>query len=358
MKRADPDTAPEYASTPLPASGCPDHPVQGDVATGIERAVAVLQAARTPLLLCHRSPDGDTIGAALALAEALRALGRSPTIACADPLPPSLLFVPDSQTVGHAVGEQADLLVTVDISDPAMLGELRADVERLRGSRTLLNIDHHASDTEYGDLNVVDVTAASTAEIVFDLVAKLGVPISQTMATALLTGIINDTHSFQNANTSPRAMQTAASLVSSGADPATITYHLLLRRRPQAALLWGQTLATMRFDDDGHVLSAFATAEMVAQCAAEPADLDGIVEFMRNVDGVDLAFLLKGAGENLYKASVRTTTRVDAVDLTAPFGGGGHRRAAGCDLTGTPDSARAALLRRYDELVGKVPPPP
>jgi phosphoesterase RecJ-like protein len=254
--------------------------------------------------------------------------------------------------IGLVPPEDSDLLVTVDVSDPGMLGSLRADFERLRACRPLLNIDHHASDTRYGDVNVVDVTAASTAEIVFDLLRLLGVAIDTPMATALLTGIINDTHSFQNANTSPRALHTAAALVAAGAQPSVITYHVLLRRRPQAALLWARTLATMRLDDNGRVASAVATSEMLEACQGETADLDGIVEFLRNIDGVDMAFLLKQAPEGHFKASVRTTGRVDAVALTAPFGGGGHRRAAGCDLAGPPDAARAALIARYHELVG------
>ena len=318
----------------------------------LHAAAATLRAAQRPVLFCHRSPDGDTVGAAIALAMALRKLDRRPVVVCADPLPPSLAFVPQSDEIGAVPPEDPDLLVTVDISDPGMLGTLRADFERLRACRTLLNIDHHASDTRYGDVNVVDVTAASTAEIVFDLVHILGVAIDTPMATALLTGIINDTHSFQNANTSPRALHTAAVLIAAGAEPAAITYHVLLRRRPQAALLWARTLATMRLDDQGRVASAVATSAMLEDCQAAATDLDGIVEFLRNIDGVDMAFLLKQAPDGAFKASVRTTGRVDAVELTAPFGGGGHRRAAGCDLAGPPDAARAALIARYHELVG------
>jgi phosphoesterase RecJ-like protein len=316
----------------------------------LEVAAAALCAARRPLLFCHRSPDGDTVGAALGLAMGLRRLGLEPVVVCPDALPSYLTFVPESDSITSRIPDDPDLLVTVDISDPGMLGPMRADLELLRPGRTLLNIDHHASDTEYGDLNVVDVTAASTAEIIFDLLAVLGVPVEQPIATALLTGIINDTHSFQNANSSERAFDTAAQLVAAGAQPSPIAYNLLLRRRPQAAMLWARTLSTMRFDDEGHVVSAFATAEMMSECGADTEDMDGIVEFMRNIDGVDLAFLLKGLPDGSFKVSIRTSCAVDAVELTAPFGGGGHRRAAGCDLPGPAESARARLLDRYREL--------
>lgn len=326
------------------------------MAAQVADAAATLRAARRPLLFCHRSPDGDTVGAALALAAGLQALGAEPSVVCADPLPPSVTFVPASETITAQVPPDPDLLVTIDISDPGMLGAMRPEFERLRQGRVLLNIDHHASDAEYGDRNLVDTAAASTAEIVHDLLGVLGVAIDEAMATALLTGIINDTHSFQNANTSPRALNTAASLVALGANPSLITYHLLLRRRPQAALLWGRTLATLRLDDEGRVASAYATLEMLQECNADTSDLDGVVEFLRNIDGVDLAFLLKGAPDNTFKASVRTTGRVDAVELTAPFGGGGHRRAAGCDLAGPPDAARAALLDRYHQLISGTQP--
>lgn len=321
----------------------------------LRAAASTLRGAQRPLLFCHRSPDGDTVGAAVALAMALRSLGKEPAIACADALPPSVTFVPESDCISPALPPDADLLVTVDCSDPNMLGGLRPEMERLRAGLTLLNIDHHASDTEYGDVNLVDPTAASTAEIVYDLLGELGVRIDEAMSTALLTGIINDTHSFQNANSSPRAFSTSAALVAAGANPSLIAYNLLLRRRPQAALLWGRTLGTMRLDDEGRVASAYATYEMLQECRGETTDLDGVVEFLRNVDGIDLAFLLKGMPDGSFKASVRTTGRVDAVDLTAPFGGGGHRRAAGCDLAGPADAARAALIARYHELVSQAP---
>lgn len=316
-------------------------------------AAALLRAARRPLLFCHRSPDGDTAGAALGLAMALRQLGQEPAVVCADELPPSLAFLPGSDSIIRTLPESPDLLVTIDISDPGMLGTMQAEMARLRTGRTLLNIDHHASDTAYGDLNVVDTAAASTAEIIYDLVGLLGIAIDRSMAMALLTGIINDTHSFQNANTSSRALATAAALVAAGGEADTITYNILLRRRPQAALLWGRTLSTLRLDDEGRAASAIATTAMFEESDAETPDLDGIVEFLRNIDGVDLAFLLKQAPDGHFKASVRTTERVDAVEMTAPFGGGGHRRAAGCDLPGPPDAARDALLARYHELLGQ-----
>lgn len=343
----------ESAASPAAVAAASSDP---RLAAQLAEAVATLSAARRPVLFCHRSPDGDTVGAALALAAGLRALGAEPSVVCADPLPPSVTFVPASETITPQLPLDPDLLVSIDISDPGMLGAMRPEFERLRQGRTLLNIDHHASDTEYGDRNLVDTTAASTAEIVYDLLAFLGVPVDDAMATALLTGIINDTHSFQNANTSPRALQTAAALVDLGANPALITYHLLLRRRPQAALLWGRALATLQLADEGRVASAYATPQMLEECGADTSDLDGVVEFLRNIDGVDLAFLLKGVPDGSYKASVRTTARVDAVELTAPFGGGGHRRAAGCDLPGPADAARTALLARYEQLVGGMQP--
>jgi len=336
---------PDPAEEPLGEGVRPDH-------AHVEEVARVLGAAQRPLLFCHRSPDGDTIGAALALAMALRARGAAPTIACSDPLPPSLLFLPQSALVVTSPTEDPDLLVSVDVSDPGLLGTMKADLERLRldGPRTLVNIDHHASDPLYGDVNLVDVTAASTAEIVYDLVTALGVTLTRDMAMAMLTGIINDTHSFQNANSSSRALGVASTLVAAGADAALVSYNLLLRREPQAALLWGQVLATLRLDDGGRAASAIATAEMLRACNAATTDLDGVVEFIRGIDGVDLAFLLKPAAEGHFKASIRTSERVDAVLLTGAFGGGGHRRAAGCDLDGPVDVARERLLARYREL--------
>lgn len=338
-------TSPDPAEEPLGEGVRPDRVYVDEVAR-------LLSAAQRPLLFCHRSPDGDTIGAALALALALRAKGAQPVIVCADPLPPSLLFLPQSDLVGTTLPDDPDLLVSVDVSDPGLLGAMKDDLERLRldGPRTLVNIDHHASDPLYGDVNLVDATAASTAEIIYDLVTALDVALTRDMAMAMLTGIINDTHSFQNTNSSSRAFGVASALVAAGADAAVISFNLLLRREPQAALLWGQVLATLRLDDSGRAASAVATLEMLRACNATTTDLDGVVEFIRGIDGVEMAFLLKPAADGHFKASIRTSDQIDAVLLTSVFGGGGHRRAAGCDLDGPVDVARERLLARYREL--------
>lgn len=311
---------------------------------------ASLRAARQVVVLTHRNPDGDAIGSATALAAGLRVLGAQAQVVCPDPLAPNLLTIPDA---GAVVADLHDhehaLLVSVDVSDQKLLAPLPAADPAFFAARPSVNIDHHVSNLRFARQNYVDPTAASAAEIIYQLLRRLDVPIDARLATQLLYGFVNDTHSFQNSNTTPRTLHMTAELVEAGADLSTITFNLLLARSPAAAQLWAQALPTLAFADSGRVATMVVSLDALAAAGAALSDADGLVEFLRAIRDVDLGVLYKQVQADLFRLSMRTTERVDATRIACAFGGGGHRRAAGCDVRGALPDVQQRVLRAYAE---------
>jgi phosphoesterase RecJ-like protein len=314
----------------------------------LTEAAALLQQAQSLVFLTHRSPDGDSIGSATALAAALQSHGKAVTIVCPDPLPDYLLAIPGAPAVVNAMPDgPCDLVVAIDVSDPRLLVPLPAADAAFFAHRPSLNLDHHASNLHFARYNYVDPQAAAASEIVAALAALLDVRLTPDLATDVLYGIVNDTHSFQNSNTTPHTLRLSAAMVEAGADLASIVYQLLLARRMESARLWALVLPTLSTEDHDRV--AFLTVSLAAQDAsgATLVDADGLVEFLRNIRGVDLAVLFKEVAPDAYKLSLRTTEAVDATVVAGAFGGGGHKRASGCEARGSLPAIRETLLAAY-----------
>ena len=321
---------------------------QEESADNLAAAVALLRAVKRPAILVHRNPDGDCIGSALALAEGLQATGAAAVVISPDPLTGELLTIPGAEAV--QVGDvrlEPDLWVTVDVSDPKLLEPLRAAGERFFPERPSLNIDHHLSNLRYAQVNYVDDTAASAAEIIHVLLQALHVPLDKRAATQLLFGIVNDTHSFQNSNTTAHTLRVTADLLERGAALDTVVYHLLLERTATSARLWAHVLPTLTFYEGGSVASLVVSSEALTAAGATVQDADGLVEFLRNIRGVSLAVLLKQIGESRFRLSLRSDDTVDSTVIAAVFGGGGHRRAAGCDADGSAATVLATIVQAF-----------
>ena len=313
----------------------------------IEGAASLLRASARPLLLTHRNPDGDAIGSVTALAAALRGLGKLPQIACPDPLSPVLLAIPEADAIGNGLGDDWDLVVSVDVSDPQMLRPLVAAEPGWMSAHHSLNIDHHLSNMRYARANLVAVHAASAAEIIYDLVRALGASVDRRMATQLLYGFVNDTHSFQNSNTTPRTLRVAADLLETGADLSRVIFDLLLSRRIPNAQLWSRVLPTLAFDAGQRMTSLVVSQQALALAGATMPDADGLVEFLFSIQGVQLAVLYKELGPDSFRLSMRSAEGIDATVIAGIFGGGGHRRAAGCDARLPLHEVQAEVLAAF-----------
>lgn len=318
------------------------------------QVVALLQTGGAVLVLTHRNPDGDAIGSANALARGLRMQGADACVVCPDPLPEGLLGIPDADLVATAIPDRDwSLVISVDVSDPLLLRDLPASRPEFFARFRSLNIDHHVSNLHFARFNYVQSAAASAAEIIQDLLAALKVPLDRTLATQLLYGVVNDTHSFQNSNTTPRTLRLTADLLETGADLSGIVFNLLLARTPASARLWSAVLPTLRFHEQDHVAMLTVTDEGLEQAGAALTEADGLVEFLRNIRGVELAAVFKQTGAEAYRLSLRTTERIDATRIAAVYGGGGHRRAAGCDAVGPLAEIERRILAAYRQQLAE-----
>ncbi len=309
---------------------------------------ATLGGAQRIALVSHRDPDPDTIGSALALGLGLESLGKRVSWHCADPVPEQQRFLHGSERFTQdPPPEDVDLVVTVDF------GSVDRAKFALPSRPTLVNIDHHASNDNFGTANLVDVTAAASAELVSRVIDALGIKWTPEMATAALVGIMTDTGSFQFPSTDARALDRAARLREAGADLQAITYNIFRNKRFEALKLWGFAFSRLRREGKGQLVWTEIRVGDIEEAEARDEDISGLVEQVARSSGMRVG-LLFNEQRGVVKISCRTSQwepSVDASALMAQFGGGGHVRAAGAliegDLTSVRDrvldAARAAL---------------
>lgn len=307
----------------------------------LERAVELVREARSVAVVSHRDPDGDTIGAAVALGLALEGAGTRVTYHCADAVPDAFRFLPTAARYTQDPPRGVDLVVTLDLGD---LSRARLAVPE---GVPLLNIDHHATNSGFGTAQLVDATSAATAEVVARVIDAAGLGWTPEMATAALLAIMTDTGSFQFSNTDPRVHRLAARLLEAGADLQAVTTHAL-RTRPFGALrLFGVAFTRLESELEGRLVHTWITAADRASAGARPEDASGLVEQIARSKGMRVAVLFNGESPDAVKVSVRTSPEPPAVDaalIASRFGGGGHVRAAGAVVAGPLDEVRSRVL--------------
>ncbi|MBR1408924.1 MAG: DHH family phosphoesterase [Clostridia bacterium] len=299
-------------------------------------------------LFCHKSPDGDTVGAALALRLALLALGKEAVVYCADPLPRSLSYLPGAETVQNAFPDsEAGYLtaVAVDVSSPELMGSLQAAYDKCAGH---LLIDHHISNPLYGEFNFVRGGESSCCLLVYEVIRELGIPIDAGCATCLLLGMSTDTGHFRYANTSPETLEAAAQLMRCGADISDISRRMY-RSQPAAKVeLTRLALNSLHFEADHRIGIIVLRKEDYERSGCSYAEADGLVNLALEIEGVRMAFLLSER-EGVTKASLRAMEPDTVNDIASALGGGGHAQAAGCTLMMPPEEAERAILTRMKE---------
>ena len=301
--------------------------------------------ARRITAICHENPDADTIGAAIAVSLIGDALGAQTEIVSADTPAPMFAFLPRIGEVRPRPGLEPDLAVVCDAATLERVGRIAVEEAGWLSRARLVNIDHHISNDGFGALNLVDPAAAATCQVVARLAVDLGVELDAPLATALLTGIVRDSHGFSDPATTGETLRWAATLVDAGAPLAQIHRYVLGELPYRTMALWGRMLNEIGQSTDGRVVYTVLTQRMLDDTEAEQHDADGIVEFMAKAKGADVALLLREIGPTSTRLSVRTTDAVDATEIAAAFGGGGHARRAGCTIGMAPGEALHEVLR-------------
>jgi phosphoesterase RecJ-like protein len=293
------------------------------------------------VMVSHLKPDGDTLGAGLALGLALRSLGKQVWYFQEDGIPRNLRFLPDADLVTNQLPSdlpEDTLFVFGDMSNVARAGE---SLPRLR-RENILDIDHHLGNEHFGAFNYVMETECSTGTCVLRLIEALGVKITPQIATCILTTIMTDTGGFMHSNTTAEVLRTAARLVDLGADKELITEAIFANKRFEAQKLLGAVLSRAVLDDAGRYCWAVIDQKLIDDLSADYEDTEDIVNQLRAVEGVEVAALFKDF-EGVVRVSLRSSGRVNVQAVAGRLGGGGHFRASGLTYPGNLQEAIAGV---------------
>lgn len=316
----------------------------------------LLLSASQVVLTTHLNPDGDGAGSEAALAHWLHRKGVGVHVANASRIPENLRFllpdeIPLTETVdeGRLAVQRADLAVVLDTSERTRLGDLWGELER---KRTVV-IDHHPPDPEaIGDVAVRVPTACATGELVYDLITGEDEELQLVEARALYVALVSDTGSFRFSNTTPRTHEIAARLLERGVDPAEMYRRLFGRMTMARVELLQRALATLQRDDELPVAWIVITQEDMREAGADTEDREGLVEYARRLEGVEVAMLFRELPDGRTKVSFRSNGETDVSRLARAFQGGGHEKAAGALVNLSMDEALDAVLAEVRAVVG------
>lgn len=279
------------------------------------------------VILTHQNPDGDTLGSGFGLAMLLNSMGKTSTVICSDEIPEKYSYFTKFAPQNCDFGKKTTV-IAVDVADSKLLGDLEAEYK----DRVELCIDHHVSNNGYAKLTYLDASAAANCECIYDLALLLGVNVDKTMALALYTGISTDTGCFRFSNTTAKTLRIGANLMECGIDTAEINRIMFETKSRIRVELERMALEAMEFHFDDRCAIITVTREMYEKTGCKDEDLEGITSISRSIEGVIVGVTMRERQQGGFKISVRTYPPVDASEICKKLGGGGHIRAAGCQL--------------------------
>jgi phosphoesterase RecJ-like protein len=297
-------------------------------------AATRLKESYRVLLTCHRNPDGDAIGSALALAELAETVGVEAVIVNRDATPANLLLLPGADRIIVADDLPADFPDAFDLVIMVECPGLdRSGFDGLT-RRPILNIDHHPSNAGYGVVNYLDTESPAVGEMVWRLFGELGVLPSPSAATNLFVALSTDTGDFRYSNATGRAFRVAGEMVDAGALPPVVANWIHNNRSLASVRLLGESLRTLRILCDGKLALITADRDAFLHAQAGPEDTEETVNVPRSITGVEAVAYFKQWEPGIVRLSLRSRGAVDVQAVAAAFGGGGHKNAAGCTIKG------------------------
>lgn len=306
----------------------------------VDEVRALLDRSHDVVCLAHKDADADSLGSALAFAASMRRWGKRTHCVVPDPVPRQLAFLPGFADIEREP-ESVDCVFTFDCATLSRFGEQR---KLLEAGLPVVNVDHHQSNSAYGTINIVEPEASATGQVVYRLLRALGAPIPPEAATNLYAALLTDTGGFRHENTTEAALRLAADLVALGADPVEVALRCYKSYPVSSLRLQGMAVAALRSELDGRLVWSEVTQAMLREAAADMQDAEGVIDLLQSIEGIKMAILFKELRPDVTKISVRTRDEVDATAVCRPFGGGGHRRAAGAELPFPLADAEAKVL--------------
>jgi len=322
--------------------------LNANTVSGIKKVLE--EEADNFMIISHRAPDADAIGANLALRRALKKMGKTVVSACVDPIPDSSGFLEDANTYVEDITpymNTTDCVISVDCGAPGLVAYIEKYPEFFSGKIPYINIDHHASNDGFGTINLVHSEACSTTFIIYKLFIELGIELDPKIATALMHGLYFDTGSFMHPNTSAEVYEMAADLARKGADHRRSAKELFHNTPVNSLKLWGRAMERLKLNRE-HVAVSNLRAQDFDELGADKEALSGIMNYINSIPDVKFSMLLTEDGKGNVKGSTRTQrSDVDLSEYCGQFGGGGHKMAAGFTIKG--DLQEESVYTLYPE---------
>jgi phosphoesterase RecJ-like protein len=313
-----------------------DVAAEPDIAREISRTL--LEYNDDILIIGHLRPDGDCLGSCLALYEVLRTLGKSVRFYTFGPIPAFFDYLPSFDKILTTYPENASLVVSVDTSSPDRISDV------FQPPANLINIDHHITNTMFGRLNWVDSNATAAAEMIYRLMAIMGVKLTAPVASALYTGLLTDTGGFRYSNTTGTTFGISSHLVQSGASPSKIAQAIFDSRTPEAIKLTGLIFSSLNYEFDGRLVWNRITRQLLQQVGGNESEPEGLSSELRSVSGVEVSVLFYESAEGFCRCGFRSKGEINVAELAGLMGGGGHHNASGATIREPYEIATATAL--------------
>ena len=276
----------------------------------------------------HTSPDGDSLGSALALLIGLRKLNKQVYIISKEVVPQTFLYLPLAAEINGEINEPLKDTECVIVLDCGDFKRINADLPLENRGFALINMDHHLSNELYGDLNYVDTSASAAAEIVYEVLRILDVSIDKEISTCLYTSLLTDTGSFRHSNTTAKTHAIAGALINSGIDFSNIHRIIFENKKFEKIKFYGEVIENMTVEHNGRVCIMYIPKSLIEKYNLASEDTSDVITFGTSIDTVEVTMLIKEA-EDGVKVSLRSKSLVNVSKVAEGFNGGGHIRAAG-----------------------------
>ena len=323
----------------------------------MDQIIQHLKGSKAILAATHMNPDGDAVGSLIAIGLALKAINKQTTLVNESPIPAVYRFLPG---IGKIVREPTpeiayDTAVVLDCSALTRIGKIADVVDQIP---VVINLDHHPTNTRFGEHCLVDPAACATAEIVYRLVKRLGVFIDKDIATAIYTGILTDTGSFRFSNTNRSAFAICNEMIIAGVEPYEVARHVYGTYSLGRIKLLNRALDSIEISDNGKLSVMTLSQKMLAETGTQPEDIDGLIHYARRIEDVKVAALIQelqrdgdsNGGVHRFHVSLRSDGEVDVAAIAATFGGGGHTNAAGFNVRSTLSDVKSQIASLAGDL--------
>ncbi len=299
----------------------------------------------------HIRPDGDSMGSSLALCWILRGLKKDAEVIMCDHVPHAYAKLPgaDEVRVVRDVDRHYDAVFVIECSDVS-----RPGLPCLK-DQFVVNIDHHSTTEQFGDLNWIDSTAAAVGEMIYNLAKAIGSKITPEIASCVYAALLTDTGSFHFSNTTERTFKIASELVRHGAQPAKLSQAIFYNYPYAKVLLVGAVLSTLQRDESGRIAWITMTKEAMENSGATEDDSDGIINYPLTVGDVEAVAFFRELPNSTYRISLRSKNRVNVARVAETFGGGGHANAAGFTMNADFGTLSREVIARLKEAVSNAP---